>query len=365
MELYEHLRGCVLSILVFGFGFTPAANAQNSQQNIPQNISCGTDYTVKPGDYLSTIAKQVYGEFGAYDLIYSYNQDVIGANPEVITPGLVLQIPCFESETTIPTVQPPPSTNTNEDANDPPYRFVLYNQWAPFLDENSESGGMLTEIVQRALEESDTKPEYKMHFVSDFNFILDPLLVDHAYDMSVGYTKPKCEKYDDLGEESRLRCDTLHWSQPLYEEVIAYHSLTELPSLNQHSELFGKRICRPDGYTTADMDTAGVKEPAVTMVRPQTAADCVAALIDGTADFAALAIDVAQGHAKELDAESLIKVHESLNHASTVHVVIAKSHPKSDNMMSVVDNGLDKLKNSGDWFNIVRRHMSEHRKKTL
>jgi len=183
--------------------------------------------------------------------------------------------------------------------------------------------------------------------------------------MSVGYTKPKCDKYDDLGEESQFRCDTLHWSQPLYEEVIAYHSLNEMPSLNQHNELFGKRICRPDGYTTADMDTAGVKEPAVTMIRPATAADCMVALIEGEADFAALAIDVAQGHAKELGAESQIKLHEPLNHVSTVHVVIAKSHPQADGMMKVVDNGLEKLKKSGDWFNIVRNHMVEHRKKSL
>lgn len=357
MELLKHLRVYVRLILVLGIGFASAASAQN--------IPCGTDYTVKPGDFLSKIASRVYGESDAYELIYNSNKDVIGESPELIFPGLVLQIPCGESESIKPAAQTnATSTSNDEDTDKPLYRIVLYNEWAPFLDEESESGGMLTEIVRRALEESAEKPEFKMNFVSDFSFILDPLLLDHAYDMSVGYTKPKCEKFDDLGEESQLRCNVLDWSQPLYEEVIAYHSLEKMPSLNQHSELFGKRICRPDGYTTADMDSAGVKEPAVTLVRPPTPADCISALIDDEADFAALAIDVAQGLMRELDAESLIKLHEPLNHVSTVHVVIAKSHPNADSMIKVVDNGLDKLKNSGEWFDIVRTHLIEHRKQS-
>jgi len=182
--------------------------------------------------------------------------------------------------------------------------------------------------------------------------------------MSVGYTKPKCDAFDDLGEESQLRCTVLDWSEPLYEEVIAYHSLTEQPTLNQHSELFGKRICRPDGYTTADMDTAGVKAPAVTMVRPERPKDCLNALIEGEVDFAALATDVAQGLTKKIGIDSQIKIHESLSHVSTVHVVIAKTHPQAQNMIRVVDNGLGKLKDSGEWFNIVRTHMSEHRKES-
>jgi len=319
MELDKYRLGCVLMILGLGLSIAAAANAQN--------IQCGADYTVKRGDFLTKIADDVYGDPGAYQIIYVSNLDAVGADPEVIFPGLVLQIPCIDGSTSETDTKKTSATtataseNTSVDVDSSPFRIVLYDQWAPFLDEKSESGGMLTEIVRRALEESDEKPEHKMHFVSDFNFILNPLLVDHAYDMSVGYTKPKCEAFDKLGEESQFRCNTLDWSQPLYEEVIAYHSLNEVPLLNQHAELFGKRICRPDGYTTADMDTAGVK------------------------------------------AESQIKIHEPLNHVSTVHVVIAKSHPKADSMIQVVDNGLNKLKNSGEWFSIVRRHMTEHRKK--
>ncbi len=356
MERLKHMYGYVLGIVLsgLGFGFASVANAQD--------IECGTEYTVKAGDYLTNIARRVYQEPDSYKLIYDSNLEAIGEDPEFICPGLVLEIPCVENDVIKTAVQNNiASASIDRDAGNSPFRIALYHQWAPFLDEKSESGGMLTEIVRRALEESTDKPAFKMHFVSDFKFILNPLLVDHAYDMSVGHTKPNCEAFDDLSEESQFRCNSLDWSQPLYEEVIGYHSLNGMPTLNQHSDLFGKSICRPDGYSTADMDVAGVKEPAIEMVRPATPADCVAAVIDGKADYAALSTDVVQGLAKELDVESLIKVHEPLNHVSTVHVVTAKSHPQAQSMLQVVDNGLDKLKNSGEWFNIVRSHLVEHR----
>jgi len=352
-------------ILGLGLCISGATNAQNNSQS----INCGADYIVKRGDYLSTIANQVYGNSRAFTLLFDSNAAVIGSDPNTITPGLVLNIPCFDESEVQQAVASTSAAASAAvaaaaDADNSAYRFVFYDQWAPFLDDKSDSGGMLTEIVRRALEESDEKPEHKIHFVGDFSFILDPLLIDHAYDMSVGFTKPKCEAFDALGEESQLRCTVLDWSQPLYEEVIAYHSLIETPSLNRHSQLAGKRICRPEGYTTADMDTAGVKEPAVTMVRPDTAEDCMNALLAGDADFAALATDVAEGLANNIGAESQIKVHEPLSHVSTVHVVIAKSHPQAQGMIQVVDNGLSRLKESGEWFNIVRSHMTEHRKQS-
>jgi len=145
MELFKHIRGCVFSIVVLGLGFAPAANAQN--------IQCGTDYTVKIGDFLSKIAEQFYGDPGAYELIYDGNRDVIGADPAVLSPGVVLQIPCAEGDNLQPNAQTATTspTSTSTDADDSPFRIVLYGQWAPFLDKETESGGMLTEIVRSCL----------------------------------------------------------------------------------------------------------------------------------------------------------------------------------------------------------------------
>lgn len=53
----------------------------------------GTTYVVQPGDNLSKIATQIYGNAGRYKDIYENNKDLIGANPNMIKAGMVLTIP--------------------------------------------------------------------------------------------------------------------------------------------------------------------------------------------------------------------------------------------------------------------------------
>jgi nucleoid-associated protein YgaU len=52
----------------------------------------GKTYTVKAGDSLSKIAKQVYGDAGKWKKIHAANADKI-PNPDLIHPGLQLTIP--------------------------------------------------------------------------------------------------------------------------------------------------------------------------------------------------------------------------------------------------------------------------------
>ena len=53
----------------------------------------GTTYVVQPGDSLSKIATQIYGDAGRYKDIYENNKDLIGSNPNMIKAGMVLTIP--------------------------------------------------------------------------------------------------------------------------------------------------------------------------------------------------------------------------------------------------------------------------------
>ncbi|MDQ0174374.1 LysM peptidoglycan-binding domain-containing protein [Bacillus chungangensis] len=50
-------------------------------------------YTIKKGDNLSKIAKEVYGNANDWRKIYEANKDVIGANPNLIYPDKKLVIP--------------------------------------------------------------------------------------------------------------------------------------------------------------------------------------------------------------------------------------------------------------------------------
>jgi nucleoid-associated protein YgaU len=64
-------------------GGSAAASAAGGQQST---------YTVKPGDTLSKIAKQVLGDANSYMEIFNANRDQL-SDPDKIKPGQVLKIP--------------------------------------------------------------------------------------------------------------------------------------------------------------------------------------------------------------------------------------------------------------------------------
>lgn len=72
-----------------------------------------TQVVVEPGDSLSQIANDEYGDPGRWPAVYDANQAVIGANPDLIHPGQVLKLP----DTQPPEHQP---TQPNGDQVEPP-----------------------------------------------------------------------------------------------------------------------------------------------------------------------------------------------------------------------------------------------------
>ncbi len=50
-------------------------------------------YTIKSGDTLSKVAKEMYGDAGDYQKIYDANKEVIGSDMDKIYPGQQLRIP--------------------------------------------------------------------------------------------------------------------------------------------------------------------------------------------------------------------------------------------------------------------------------
>lgn len=59
----------------------------------PPAVQATSDnYTVKPGDTLSKIAKEFYGDARKYSIIFEANRDIL-KNPNIIQPGQKLRIP--------------------------------------------------------------------------------------------------------------------------------------------------------------------------------------------------------------------------------------------------------------------------------
>jgi polar amino acid transport system substrate-binding protein len=331
-----------------------------------QSLECGQDYKIQAGDYLSTIAQRAYGDTANYNLIYSANVDVIGSNPGNIRVGDQIFIPCLgddlgQSAADTTAIRQRTTEALPGPSGDRPIRVLTATGWAPFMDEDQAQGGLLTEIINLALENADSKPEYQIDFINDDGAHLQPLITDHAYDISIGWSQPNCELTDKLEDESKFRCNNLDFSDPLYEEVLGYYTSSSDPVFADHSELKGKRICRAEAYTLAPLEEVDLVAPVIEIVRAPSAADCVNFVLENKADAALVAVDVALGRINELGADDQIQMHEALTFVDVLHAVIAKTHPQNDEILDVINNGLGNIKDSGLWFATVRRHMTAYR----
>ncbi|MEM1346845.1 MAG: peptidoglycan-binding protein [Pseudomonadota bacterium] len=328
--------------------------------------ACGEPYTVVRGDSLSVIAQRAYGDANNYQIIYSANAAAIGPNPALISVGMALAIPCLDapqepSSADADAIRPVETTAQLPEPDARQIRVVVGTDWAPFTNEDQAQGGMITEIVNVALASADAKPDYKIDFINDWGAHLQPLISDHAYDFSLAWFRPNCDVVDRLGDGSKFRCNNLAWSEPLFEQLFGFYTRVDQPLPANYDDLMGTRICRPSGYAIFQLEEEGLVPPNVELDRPSSPAECFTGLAEGRYDVVALAVDTAEGAMVETGTRDLVRKNEAMDKVLTMHAVISNTHPRVDEYLAVLDNGIANIKGSQEWFAIVRRHLAEHR----
>jgi polar amino acid transport system substrate-binding protein len=347
---------CAVALCLSALGATAQA----------QSLECGTPYAVRSGDSLSQIANRAYGSAGDFQIIYSANSSAIGANPGVIRVGMELEIPCLDGDVGESTADAAAITDivTTEAMPAPEIdmiRVVAGGNWAPFLSEDQAQGGMLTEIINIALESAEGSPPYRIDFINDWGAHLQPLISDHRYDFSLAWFQPNCDIVDRLSDDSKFRCNNLLWSETLFEQVFGYYTRVSDVVPAAYGDMFGKTICRPAGYSMFMLEEHDLVEPNVTIVREDTPQACFIGLADGSYDVVALATDTSDGVITSEGLTDQVRYNEPLSQVLTVHAVISNTNPNAQTYLDVLDASLLEMKTSGEWFKIVRRHLSEFR----
>lgn len=327
---------------------------------------CGATYRVQAGDSLSSIARAAYGSTSAFQIIYSANSARIGEDPEVIWPGMRLKLPCLNdghaaSVADLSAIKEVRTTASIPAPKPDMIRVVAGSNWGPFLDEDQAQGGMLTEIVNVALARAEGKPAYRIDFITDWGAHLQPLISDHRYDFSLAWFRPNCAARARLSDTSTFRCNNLDWSVPLFEQVFGYYTLQGAPVPANYADIYGQTVCRPAGYATFMLEEEGLDAPNVILARATSPQACFAGLVDGTYDVVALATDTAESVISAQGLADKVQYVEGLSQALTLHAVISKTNPNAKAYLNVLDTSLREMKLSGEWFNIVRRHLSDFR----
>jgi hypothetical protein len=387
---------------------------------IAQAQDACTTYTVVAGDNLRFIARSAYGDADLYRVIYRANVDVIGAKADLIEVGAKLVIPCDpdSQDTSVVTIAQPESTGLVTGVVDPatqpvkvvpplplgtaepvataptepavepsasdavasvtepaptevaaepadvvmtPVKFVTGNGYAPFTDEMLAGGGMFTQLVEMAIFRADPAIPYNMTFISDWQAHIDALLPSQAYDLSFPWPKPDCSGSTMLSPGDQARCDDFVFSAPFYEIVDGFFATagSDLANANDYSAFVGKRICRPEGYTTGVLDSVGLGMETVKLTRPFTAADCFKALSAGEVDLVSIDAEVGDSAIAELGLTGKFVQNPFLMTLESLHVIAHKSNPKAVQMVVMLDSGLVEMYESGEWYDIVSTALAQ------
>lgn len=336
-----------------------------------------TTYTVAAGDNLRYIARSAYGDADLYRVIYDANVSTIGEKADLIEIGTKLEIPCkpdvSSTETAAVAAEPAAEVQAETEtvtavsatpepaAVDPaapmvkPLGFVTGNGYAPFADETLPGGGMMTQLVEMAVFRADPAIPYSLTFINDWQAHIDALLPSGAYDLSFPWIRPNCEAPETLSPSDQTRCNDFVFSGPFYEIVDGFFAMPDsgLTSVTKFSEFQGKRVCRPEGYTTGVLDSAGLTADMITLIRPVAATECFQALAAGEVDLVSIDAEVGDSALAKLGMTGKVVQNPHLMSLLSLHVIAHKSNQRAVDLVGQLDSGLIEMYESGEWYDIV------------
>ena len=309
---------------------------------------CDVTYRVQPGDTLAAIADLHYGDGEKWTLIYYANLDVMAPGTQDVAAGAQLYIPCPVGEITpdaTPLLQP-----------DAEMTLLTGGNYAPFTDRNWPGNGLVTELVNAALEMTPDPVPYTITWEDQWSQALLPLLDDKTHDMGFPWLRPDCE-----GTPEDALCATFHFSEPLMDLPIMLFVRAEGGMVyTSDADILGKTLCRPEGFFTHDLDRADrrwLSEGLITLRQPASPEACLEMLMSGEVDAATFNVFLGASKIVAMGLRGQVVPLEMPLSREALHVVISKRHWRGTTHLYRVNAGLEALRASGRYGEIVSRHL--------
>ena len=350
-------------VILMAFSSATAAAAE---------MKCGGKYTIQDGDTLADIAGRAYGQTNKWTLVFYANQKQFGNEP-ILKTGNQIRVPCLATPKRAAVKIEPAGTGNTDGLSkievsriDAKLNLLTADDYQPFTDRMLPAGGMITDIMQsafKAVDEAGGALSYDISWVNDWSSHLNPLLADKVFDMGFPWLQPNCKNYKELDRPAQFRCDKFFFSDPVFEILVVFFTLKDSQfEFASDDEVVGKRICRPVGYFTFDLDKDGrnwVKGQKITLVRPKSVEECFQLLIDKEVDAVALNEFTGRAALKTNNIEDKIRVIERPISLAGLHVIVAKTHPRARTFLHYVNSALNQIRENGVYRSIVDEHLTK------
>ncbi len=359
----KKLKKAVLSASAFTALSAGAAAAQEACSN----------YTVQDGDTLATIAIAAYGTSN-YQPIFNANRNAI-TNPGSLETGLVLALPCEDgslpngqsAQELIAAEEKRAASVKRSNVYAPPIKMVAGNGWEPFTTETLSGGGIMTRLATTSLQRAGNSRDFSVSFVDDWSSHLDTLLPLGAFDISIAWTVPDCTNRSyEWSAETEARCTQFVASVPVYDIVGGFFTLpeSEYAKATDFSDLEGSTICRMAGWSMVVLEEQGLNRDNTTVVQPNSARECLDAVLTGTADVAAFEVDLFASTMRDMGLTSAdIVENPYVSTLSSMSFLAHRTNPFAREYIAMMNKGLIEMRESGEWYAIISDTLREQNEK--
>jgi len=307
---------------------------------------CDLTHTVAAGDTFYSIAEAHYGDRQRWTQIYYANQSVL-KGPSLIV-GNQLYIPCSIGETA------PDATPLRQD--DAELKLLTGGGYPPFTDQKLPGQGMVTELVNAAMELTPSPVSYSVTWEDDWSQHLFPMLNDKQFDMGFPWLKPDCE-----ATPANERCVNFHFSEPLMlMPIMLFVRDDNQFTFDDDADVLGRSLCRPKGYFTHDLDRKDrrwLSEDKISFVQGDSPRDCFERVQRGEVDAATVNLFLGASVILDMGLRNKIVPLERPLSEEGLHVVISKRHWRGTTHLYRINAGLQNLKKDGRYQEIVSRHL--------
>lgn len=311
--------------------------------------ACNTEYTVGENETIYSIAEKAFGDAEKWTLLFYANERLLTEARFAVQPGDVLILPCE------PGSQAADATPLLQDNAE--MKLVTGSNYAPFTDRSWPGNGMVTELVNAALEATPEPVSYSIAWEDDWSKHLFPMLDSKQFDMGFPWLKPDCDRTPD-----NERCANFHFSDPLVEILIMLFVRKD-SGLRHDSDadVIGKTLCRPSGYFTHDLDRHDrqwLSKGLVTLVQADTPEACFELLRGGHVDAVTVNSFLGATKIQEMGLGNAIIALERPLSVEGLHVIISKKHWRGTTHLYRLNAGLQALKESDRYNQIIAKHLA-------
>lgn len=282
-------------------------------------------------------------------MIYYANEEALGGNLVDLPAGITLSIPCLDAVVR----KPDPTPLIQEDAG---IMLVTGSNYAPFNDQNWPGNGMAYELVNAAFEAAPSPLSFSITWENDWSKHLFPMLDSKQFDMGFPWLRPDCE-----ADPQNERCVNFHFSDPVFDILVLLYTKTDTAfEFETDADVLGKTLCRPSGYFTHDLDSADrqwLAKELVPLVQAESPDDCFQLLMDGQVDAVTLNEFLRAAKIREMGLSNTIEPLTRPISSQNLHVIISKRHWRGTTNLYRFNAGLEKLKQTARYDEIVSRHL--------